>query len=198
VGERSLHTREVAGSKPAAPISRKPRHGGCCAKPASAGFGCSRGGVRGAGAGLGLPCANPGGAPVSAVERGVELEKVVTCDGSLGQPVEQQRDPGFAQQPHGGAFCFVLAGAGRPPGAIGSALEAQTRRRDRGGQESGRHPAHDLSGAPGIQFVPASGTRAMAAASTVSATRSSGSRFWTWDLPHARASVWVSRTMVRR
>ena len=42
-------------------------------------------------------------------------------------------------------------------------------------------------GSPGIQFVPASGTFAIAAASTVSATRSSGSRLWTLDLPHARA-----------
>src|SRR5258706_11198975 len=40
---------------------------------------------------------------------------------------------------------------------------------------------------PGIQSVPASGTFAIAAASTVSATRSSGSRWWTSDLPHARA-----------
>ena len=28
MGERSLHTREVAGSKPAAPIARKARYGG--------------------------------------------------------------------------------------------------------------------------------------------------------------------------
>ena len=52
--------------------------------------------------------------------------------------------------------------------------------------------------APGIQLVPASGTRAIAAASTVSATRSSGSRLCTCDLPHARASVWVSSVSVRR
>src|SRR5439155_25258597 len=51
---------------------------------------------------------------------------------------------------------------------------------------------------PGIQSVPASGTRAMAAASTVSATRSSGSRLWTCDLPHARASVCVSSVSTRR
>ena len=51
---------------------------------------------------------------------------------------------------------------------------------------------------PGIQLVPASGTRAIAAASTVSATRSSGSRLCTCDLPHARASVWVSSVIVRR
>ena len=42
---------------------------------------------------------------------------------------------------------------------------------------------------PGIQLVPASGTRAIAEASIVSATRSSGSRLWTCDFPHARASV---------
>ena len=51
---------------------------------------------------------------------------------------------------------------------------------------------------PGTQHVPASGTRAIAAASTVSATRSSGSRLWTCDLPHARASVCVSSVIVRR
>lgn len=53
-------------------------------------------------------------------------------------------------------------------------------------------------GRPGIQLVPASGTRAIAAASIVSATRSSGSRLCTCDLPQARASVWVSSTKVRR
>src|SRR5262249_26364389 len=42
---------------------------------------------------------------------------------------------------------------------------------------------------PGIQSVPASGTLAIAAASMVSATRSSGSRWWTLDLPQARASA---------
>src|SRR5690606_26947424 len=41
--------------------------------------------------------------------------------------------------------------------------------------------------APGIQLVPARGTRAIAAASTVSATRSSGSRCSRWALPQARA-----------
>ena len=51
---------------------------------------------------------------------------------------------------------------------------------------------------PGIQLVPASGTRAIAAASTVSATRSSGSRLWTCDLPQARASVCVSSVSTRR
>ena len=51
---------------------------------------------------------------------------------------------------------------------------------------------------PGIQFVPASGTRAIAAASIVSATRSSGSRLWTCDLPQARASVCVSSVSTRR
>ena len=53
-------------------------------------------------------------------------------------------------------------------------------------------------GKPGIQLVPASGTRAIAAASTVSATRSSGSRLCTCDLPQARASVCVSSVIVRR
>ena len=51
---------------------------------------------------------------------------------------------------------------------------------------------------PGIQSVPASGTRAIAAASTVSATRSSGSRLWTCDFPQARASVCVSSVRTRR
>src|SRR5438045_8540582 len=45
---------------------------------------------------------------------------------------------------------------------------------------------------PGIQFVPASGTPAIAAASTVRATRSSRSRWCTFDLPQARASVAIS------
>src|SRR5262249_6880020 len=49
---------------------------------------------------------------------------------------------------------------------------------------------HDRpSPVPGIQSVPASGTLAIAAASMVSATRSSGSRWWTLDLPQARASA---------
>ena len=52
--------------------------------------------------------------------------------------------------------------------------------------------------APGIQSVPASGTFAIAAASTVSATRSSGSRFRTCDFPQARASVCVSSVSTRR
>ncbi len=51
---------------------------------------------------------------------------------------------------------------------------------------------------PGIQLVPASGTRAIAAASIVNATRSSGSRLCRWDFPHARASVCASSTSVRR
>ena len=51
---------------------------------------------------------------------------------------------------------------------------------------------------PGIQFVPASGTRAMAAASTVSATRSSGSRLCTWLLPQARAMVCASSVSTDR
>lgn len=51
---------------------------------------------------------------------------------------------------------------------------------------------------PGIQLVPASGTRAIAAASMVSATKSSGSRLSRCDLPHARASVWASSVSVRR
>src|SRR5262249_16050376 len=51
---------------------------------------------------------------------------------------------------------------------------------------------------PGIQSVPASGTRAIAAASTVSATRSSGSRLWRCDLPQARASVCASSVSTRR
>ena len=45
---------------------------------------------------------------------------------------------------------------------------------------------------PGIQFVPASGTCAMAAASTVKDTKSSGSRLCTWDFPQARAMVCAS------
>jgi hypothetical protein len=51
---------------------------------------------------------------------------------------------------------------------------------------------------PGIQFVPASGTPAIAAASTVSATRSSRSRWCTFCLPQARASVLTSIAIVFR
>src|SRR5262245_17216191 len=57
---------------------------------------------------------------------------------------------------------------------------------------------HQSPFVPGIQSVPASGTLAMAAASTVRATRSSGSRLWTWDLPQARARVCVSSVRTRR
>lgn len=48
---------------------------------------------------------------------------------------------------------------------------------------------HEPGRLPGIQSVPARGSLAMAAASTVSATRSSRSRWWTLDLPHALATV---------
>ena len=79
-------------------------------------------------------------------------------------------------------------------------------RRTQGGARAARPLGRDLGRArlqyepltPGIQLVPASGTRAIAAASTVSATRSSGSRLWTCDLPHARASVCVSSVSTRR
>src|SRR5262249_34107561 len=64
-------------------------------------------------------------------------------------------------------------------------------------------PAGSLSGSesedrPGTQSVPASGILAIAAASTVSATRSSGSRLCTCDLPQARAIVWAPSTIARR
>src|SRR5262249_35099615 len=42
---------------------------------------------------------------------------------------------------------------------------------------------------PTVYVVPASGTRAIADASTVSAARSSGSSEWTFVFPHARASI---------
>ena len=51
---------------------------------------------------------------------------------------------------------------------------------------------------PRNPVVPASGTCAMAAASTVSATRSSGSRLWTWLLPQARAMVCASSVITDR
>ena len=81
---------------------------------------------------------------------------------------------------------------GRAPArkALSALLAARRRSRARSELRSGL--------TPGIQLVPASGTRAIAAASTVSATRSSGSRLWTWDLPQARASVCVSRVRTRR
>ena len=67
-----------------------------------------------------------------------------------------------------------------------------------GGAARGPARAAPFQAGPGTQLVPASGTRAIAAASTVSATRSSGSRLCTCDLPHARASVCVSSVIVRR
>ena len=51
---------------------------------------------------------------------------------------------------------------------------------------------------PGIQLVPTSGMRVIAAASTVSARRSSGSRSWTLDLPQERAIIWTSRVIAVR
>src|SRR6185437_2720310 len=51
---------------------------------------------------------------------------------------------------------------------------------------------------PGMYVVPASGTRAIAAASVVSAHRSSGSRLWMFVLPQARASICTSSVSVCR
>ena len=51
---------------------------------------------------------------------------------------------------------------------------------------------------PGMYVVPASGTFAIAAASTVSAQRSSGSSEWMFVLPHARASICTSSVSVCR
>lgn len=62
--------------------------------------------------------------------------------------------------------------------------------------EADRTASYDCT--PGIQLVPARGTFAIAAASTVSATRSSRSRLWTFDLPQARASVVSSSTITVR
>ena len=68
--------------------------------------------------------------------------------------------------------------------------------------QSRRHvawrPEPVRQGQPGIQLVPASGIFAMAAASMVRATRSSGSRWWTSLFPHARASVVSSIVIARR
>ena len=50
----------------------------------------------------------------------------------------------------------------------------------------------------GTQSVPAGGTFAIAAASTVSAQRSSGSRECTFVFPHARASICTSSVSVWR
>src|SRR5262245_42550716 len=71
----------------------------------------------------------------------------------------------------------------------------------RGGTLDTAADDHDIRGAhhcPGIQSVPASGTLAIAAASIVTATRSSGSRWHTWDFPQARAIVWASIVSTRR
>ena len=66
----------------------------------------------------------------------------------------------------------------------------------RAGDAGGGSRGH--SRAPGIQSVPASGTLAIAAASMVSAARSSGSRLCTSDLPQARASMVTSMVSARR
>src|SRR5205085_8371377 len=78
------------------------------------------------------------------------------------------------------------------------AAEAEVRDLADAAVGAGEEVGHQRASWPGIQEVPASGTRAIAAASTVSATRSSGSRFCTRDLPQARARVCVSWTRVRR
>ena len=55
-----------------------------------------------------------------------------------------------------------------------------------------------LASCPGIQLVPANGKRAIAAASTVRATRSSRSKWCTFCLPQARAIVVNSMLSVLR
>jgi hypothetical protein len=65
-------------------------------------------------------------------------------------------------------------------------------------EQDGAAEAGDHGRVPGIQSVPASGTLAMAAASIVSAARSSGSRLCTSDLPQARASMATSMVRARR
>src|SRR5207248_5539471 len=62
---------------------------------------------------------------------------------------------------------------------------------EREAEQTPRHTGYSPD-RPGIQLVPASGTPAIAAASTVRATKSSRSRWWTFDLPQARARVAVS------
>jgi hypothetical protein len=96
---------------------------------------------------------------------------------------------GSIQPPrHRGGRCnHGFDGLRPPPTAPGPRLG------NPGGARSGSYAL-----CPGIQLVPASGTRAIAAASMVRATRSSGSRLWRCDLPHARASVCASRVSVRR
>ena len=61
-----------------------------------------------------------------------------------------------------------------------------------------RSVPHSVPVIPGIQSVPANGTRAIAAASMVSATRSSGSRLCRWLLPQARAMVCASSVSTAR
>ena len=125
----------------------------------------------------------------------------------LGHRPRVQRTPG---QPH---VERVGVGAAHDPlGAVRAAvpvagLEALDQRdRDpaagqlpRGGRPHQTRPDHGdvhpevAHGVPpGIHDVPASGTRAIAAASTVSATRSSGSRWRRCALPQARARVCAS------
>jgi hypothetical protein len=86
------------------------------------------------------------------------------------------------------------AGGGLGGGAGGASGSGPVGPQDRGPSGPGDQGPSD----PGIQLVPASGIRAIAAASSVSATRSSGSRLCRCDLPQARASVCASSTIVRR
>ncbi len=89
-------------------------------------------------------------------------------------------------------LCAVTACKARLCGAF-ETFDAK-RRETRANSHCNQYPDPE----PGIHDVPANGTRAMAADSTVSATRSSGSRLCRCDLPHARAMVWASRTRTRR
>ena len=77
---------------------------------------------------------------------------------------------------------------------------ALRQRPGRGGAFDAAADDHHIRGThrPGIQSVPASGTRAIAAASIVTATRSSGSRWHTCALPQARAIVCASIVSTRR
>ena len=112
--------------------------------------------------------------------------------------VGRGRASGSARSPSVLARSSALGSSPSPPRsdsaprAVGAPLLA--RRADRPRRvDSAAQPTR-----PGTQSVPASGTLAIAAASSVSATMSSGSRLWTWDLPQARARVWASSTIARR
>ena len=117
-------------------------------------------------------------------------DAVVAAHDSAGLAAPAGPDGGPVQDDHV-AHSQLHQGAGRAqPGDAGADDDDSRLTRER--------LTRVAAGQPGIQSVPARGTLAMAAASTVRAARSSGSRWWTSDLPQARASAVTSIVVARR